>query len=275
MYLLKKTKKKTFAPINRRYIRQQKIKKIAIFLTFLVFAEGAFLFRQEGKDLWDKLNLAHRFDWQVKQINIIAPTEHIKTEIAKITKEQQIEIGTHLTAQDAYDLANTLKENIKEAKTIKVKRKFFTKELLIESEKFTPFVQINTPQDTFFMTEDGLIFKDAEELQKGGFFNISLNAKIESEILAKELVQFIKEIKNTSLRKTDVLTIDLKGQSAQFDTNYGPVKLGNFKEVKKQLSVLTEILQIAKNKKFTLPCFVDFTYYDKGKIYLKQNYKDL
>lgn len=275
MYLLKKKKNKTFAPISKRYIRQQRIKKIAIFLTVLVFAEAAFLLRQEAKELWGKINLAHRFDWQVKQISIVAPTEYIKTEIAKITKEQDIKTGTHLTAKDAKDLENILKENIKETKTIKVKRKFFTKELLIESEKFTPFVKINTPQDTYFMTEEGQIFQDEEELQKGGFFNISLNAKIESEILAKELVQFIKEIKNTSLRTTDVLTIDFAGQSAQFETDFGPVKLGNFKEVKKQLSVLTEILQIAKNKKFTLPCFVDFTYYDKGKVYLKQNYKDL
>jgi len=275
MHLFKKTKKTNFAPISRRYIRQQRIKKIAIFLTVLVFAEAAFLLRQEGKELWNKINLAHRFDWQVKQISIVAPTEYIKTEIAKITQEQQIEVGTHLTFKDAENLENTLKENIKEAKTIKVRRKFFTKELLIESEKFTPFVQITTPQDTYLMTEEGFVFKDQEELQKGGFFNISLNAKIESEILAKELVQFIKEIKNTSLRTTDVLTIDFAGQSAQFDTDFGPVKLGNFKEVKKQLSVLTEILQIAKNKKFTLPYFVDFTYYGKGKVYLKQNYKDL
>jgi len=275
MYLFKRTKKKNFAPISRRYIRQQRIKKIAIFLTVLVFAEAAFLLRHECKDLWDKMDIAHRFDWHVKQISISAPTEYIKTEIAKITKEQQIEIGTHLTSKDAENLENILRENIKEAKTIKVKRKFFTKELLIESEKFAPFVQINTPQDTYFMTEEGFIFQDQEELQKGGFFNIFLNAKIESEILAKELVQFIKEIKNTSLRTTDILTIDLTGQSAQFETNFGPVKLGNFKEVKKQLSVLTEILQIAKDKKFTHPYFVDFTYYDKGKVYLKQNYKDL
>lgn len=275
MYLLNKIKKKNFAPINRRYIRQQKIKKIAIFLTILVFAEAAFLFRHEGKNLWNKINIAHRFDWQVKQISIIAPTEYIKTEIAKITKEQQIEIGTHLTTKEAWNLEKTLKENIKEAKSIIVKRKFFTKELLIESEKFTPFVQIKTPQDSFFMTEEGFIFQDREEQKKEGFFNIFLNAKIESEILAKELVQFIKEIKNTSLRKTDTLTIDLTGHSARFETDFGPVKLANFKEVKKQLSVLTEILRIAKNKKFTLPCLVDFTYFDQGKVYLRQNYKDL
>jgi len=273
MYLFKR--KKTFTPINRRYIRQQKIKRIAIFLTVCVFAEGAFLFRQQGKEFWNKLNIAHRFDWQVKQINIVAPTDYLKTEIAKITKDKQIDVGTHITAKDAAELQNTLKENIKEAKSVKVKRKFFTKELLIEAEKFTPFVQINTPQDNFFMTEEGIIFQDLEEQQKGGFFKISLNAKIESETLAKELVQFIKEIKNTSLRKTDVLTIDLAGQNAQFETNFGPVKLNNFKEVKKQLSVLTEILQIAKTKKFTVPYFVDFTYYDNGKVYLKQNYKDL
>ena len=268
-------RKKTFTPISRRYIRRQKIKKIALFLTLLVFAEGAFLFRKEIKYLWGELNIAHRFDWQVKQINIVAPTEYLQTEIAKITKEQQIAPGIHLTAKDAENLENTLKENIKEAKSIKVKRKFFTKELLIESEKFTPFAQISTPQDTFFMTEDGQIFQGLEEQQKGGFFNISLNAKIESETLAKELVQFIKEVKKTSLRKTDTLVIDLKGQTAQFETNYGPVKLAGFKEVKNQLSVLTEILQIAKKKNFTLPYFVDFTYFGKGKVYLKQDYKDL
>ena len=273
MHLFKR--KKTFTPINRRYIRQQKVKRIAIFLTLVVIAEMAFLFRQQGKEIWDKLNITHRFDWQVKQINIVAPTDYLKTEIAKITKEQQIDIGTHLTAKEANNLETVLKDNIKEAKSVKVKRKFFTKELLIESEKFTPFAQITTPQDTFFMTEDGWIFQDSEEQQKGVFLNVFLNAKIESETLAKELVQFIKEIKNTSLRTTDVLTIDLTGQNAQFETKFGPVKLGNFKEVKQQLSVLAEILKIAKNKKFTVPCLVDFTYYDNGKVYLKQNYKDL
>ena len=275
MYLYKKTKKKSFAPINRRYIRKQKLKKIAIFLTLLVLAEGAFLFRQEGKDLWNKIDIAHRFDWQVKQINIVAPTEILKTRILNILQEQQIENGTHLSSKEAHALETLLKENIKEAKTIQVKRNFFTKELLIVSEKFTPFVEISTSQGSYFMTEDGFIFQDLEGQQKGGFFNISLNGKIESEILAKELVQFIKEIKNTSLRKTDILTIDLADNIAYFDTQFGTAKLKGFKEVKKQLSVLTEILQIAKNKNFTLPCLVDFTYFDKGKVYLKQNYKDL
>lgn len=273
MHLFKR--KKTFTPINRRYIRRQRIKKIALFLTLLVLAEGAFLLRKEIKYLWGELNIAHRFDWQVKQINIVAPTEHLQAAITKITKEQQIGPGTHLTAKDAENLENTLKENIKEAKSIKVTRKFFTKELLIESEKFTPFVQISTPQDIFFMTENGQIFQDLEEQQKGGFFNISLNAKIESETLAKELVQFIKEVKNTSLRKTDTLVIDLKGHTAQFETDLGPVKFANFKEIKNQISVLAEILKIAKDKKFTIPFLVDFTYFDKGKVYLKQDYKDL
>ena len=273
MFLNKNRKK--FTPINRRYLRQQKLKRIAIFLTVLVFAEGAFLLRHEGKNLWEKLDVAHRFDWKVGQIIVTAPTDYIKTEISKILQERQITEGTHLSSADAKDLENTLKENIKEAKSVNVKRKIFTKELLVNCEKFTPFVKITTPQDTFFMTEDGYVFQDLEEQEKKDFFNISLNAKIESEKLTKELVQFIKEIKNTSLRKTDLLDIDLEGQSAEFETDFGPVKLSNFEEVKNQLSVLTEILRVAKNKKFTVPYFVDFTYFDKGKVYLKQNYKDL
>lgn len=271
---LNKNKKK-FAPINRRYIRQQKLKRIAIFLTVLVFAEGAFLLRQEGKNLWEKLDIAHRFDWKVKQITVAAPTDYIKREILNIIKDKQITEGTHFSTADVKELENTLKENIKEAKTINVKRNFFTKELSVSCEKFMPFAKIITPQDSFFVTEDGYIFQDLEEEQKKGFLNISLNAKIESEKLPTELVQFIKEIKNTSLRKTDFLNIDVEGQSAQFQTDFGPVKLGSFEDVKQQLSVLTEILQVAKNKKFTVPYFVDFTYFGKGKVYLKQNYKDL
>lgn len=267
--------KRRFRPVNRRNVRKNRIKKIAVFLTVLALAEGAFLFWYQGKNYFENIKLPAALTWQVKTINIVAPTENLKTQLEKEIKKQKINLDVPFSNKDAVALEDYLNENIKYVKNIKVSRKFFTKELLITAEKFTPFARISTPQDNFFVTEDGIIFKDDDPQNKGGFLNLYLNAKIESEILAKELVQFIKEIKITSLRNTNNVTLNINEQTAEFNTKFGPVKLKNFKEVKKQLSVLTEIFKISQGKNFNLPYYVDFTYFNKGKVYLKQGYKDL
>ncbi len=256
-------------------MRKNRIKKIAIFLTVLALAEGAFLLWHEGNYYLEKIKLPAALTWQIKAINIIAPTETLKTQIEKEIKNQKINLGKAITSTQVQELENYLSENIKYIKDINVSRNFFTKELVVTAEKFTPFAQILTQKDIFFITEDGQIFQDDEPKNEEGFLNVYLNAKIESEILAKELVQFIKEIDKTSLRNTNNISIDINKQTAEFNTKFGPVKLKDFKEVKKQLSVLTEIFRISLGKDFTLPYFVDFTYFSKDKVYLKQGYKDL
>ena len=275
MYSYIPIKKRFSRPVNRRKVRKNRIKKIAIFLTVLAFAEGAFLFWHQGKSYFANIKLPAALTWQIKTINIIAPTEEIKNQIEKEIKKQKINLDIPLSKKETINLENYLNEHIKYVKNIKVSRKFFAKELLIIAEKFTPFAQIFTPQDNFFITEEGQIFQDDNPQNKGGFLNVYLNAKIESEIWPKELVQFIKEIGMTSLRNTGDVSVNIKEQTAEFKTKFGPVKLKDFKEVKKQLSVLTEIFKISEGKNFTRPYFVDFTYFNKGKVYLKQDYQDL
>ena len=275
MYSYTPVKKRFRGPVNRRNVSKNRIKKIAIFLTVLALAEGAFLIWHEGKSYFENIKLPPALTWQIKTINIVAPTENLKKQIEKEIKNKKINLDIPLSSKEAKNLENYLNENINYVKDIQVSRKFFAKELLIIAEKFEPFAKIYTLKDNSFITEEGQIFQDDDPQNKGGFLNVYLNAKIESEILAKELVQFIKEIKATSLRKTDTLSVNLTEHSATFETKYGPVKLKDFKEVKNQLSVLTEILKISQKKNFTPPYFVDFTYFNKGKVFLKQDYKDL
>ncbi len=275
MYSYTPIKKRFKGPINRRNARKNRIKKIAIFLTVLALAEGAFLLWNNGNSYLEKIKLPTALTWQIETINIIAPTENLKTQIEEEIKKQKINLDITFSSKEAKNLESYLKENIKYTKNITVSRKFFTKELLIVAEKFEPFARIYTPKDNFYMTEDGQIFQDDDPKNKGGFLNVYLNAKIESEILAKELVQFIKEIGKTSLRNTNDISVNISDHTAEFNTKFGPVKLKDFKEVQKQLSVLTEIFKISQGKDFTLPYYVDFTYFNKGKVYLKQDYKDL
>ncbi len=275
MYSYTPVKKRFKGPINRRRAYKNRIKKIAIFLTVLALCEGAFLFWHQKNSYFENIKLPSVLTYQVKTINIVTPTEKLKKQIEKQIKNKKINLNVTLSKKEAQDLENYLNENVKYIKSIKVARRFFTKELLVVASKYEPFARIYTPQDNFFMTEDGQIFQDDDPQNKEGFLNIYLNAKIESEILAQELVQFIKEIKLSSLRNTNNISIDLNKQTAEFETKFGPVKLKDFKEVKKQLSVLAEIFKISQGKNFTLPYFVDFTYFNKGKVYLKQDYKDL
>lgn len=268
-------KKRFIRPVNRRHARTARIKKIAVFLTLLVLLEGGYLLWQQGKSYIENFKMPTFFTWQIKQINIQAPTENLKSEIENYLAKKEIKTEIPLTSEQAKNLQTQLNESIKNIKDIKVKRKFFTKELSVSAEKFIPYAKIITQNEEFFITEDGQIFKDNDPQIKEGFLNIFLNGKIESEILAKELVQFIKEIKTNSLRETDKVSIDLTEQTSVFQTKYGPVKLKDFKEVKNQLSVLTEILKISQGKNFILPYFTDFTYFNKGKVYLRQGYKDL
>ena len=275
MYFLNKNRKRKFAPVNKRYARKQKLKKIAVLLTLLVLAEGAFLCWREGKNWLDNTKLPPFLTWSIKTINISAPTKTLQNEIQKQLDLKHIKVNIPFSHKQAKNLELTLNKNIEQIKSIKVKRKFFTKELLIITEKHTPLAYITTPKDSFFLSDEGIIFQDDEIKKEGGFLNISLNAKIKSENLSKELVQCIKAVKDTSLRKSDTLTLDFAEQTINFETFFGPVKLKDFNEVKEQISVLTKILETAKQKDFTQPFFVDFTYFDKGKVYLKQSYKDL
>ena len=238
-------------------------------------AEGAFLCWRESKNWLDNTKLPPFLTWTIKTINISAPTETLQNEIQKQLDLKHIKVNIPFSHKQAKNLELILNKNIEQIKSIKVKRKFFTKELLIITEKHTPLAYITTPKDSFFLSDEGIIFQDNEIKKDGGFLNISLNAKIKSENLSKELVQCIKAVKDTSLRKSDTLTLDFAEQTINFETFFGPVKLKNFNEVKEQISVLTKILETAKQKDFTQPFFVDFTYFDKGKVYLKQSYKDL
>ena len=275
MYSYTPVKKRFRGPVNRRNVSKNRIKKIAIFLTVLALAEGAFLIWHEGKSYFENIKLPPALTWQIKTINIVAPTENLKKQIEKEIKNKKINLDIPLSSKEAKNLENYLNENINYVKDIQVSRKFFAKELLIIAEKFEPFAKIYTLKDNSFITEEGQIFQDDDPQNKGGFLNVYLNAKIESEILAKELVQFIKEINNSSLRNSEDVSINIEEQTAEFKTKFGPVKLKDFKEVQKQLSVLAEIFRISEGKNFTRPYFVDFTYFNKGKVYLRQDYKDL
>ena len=194
--------KKRFGTVNRRHAHKNRIKKIAIFLTVLAFIEGAFLFWHEGGNYFKNIKLPAFLTWHIKTVNIIAPTENLKIQIEKELTNQNINSGICFSKTEAKNLENYLNKNIKYVKNIEVSRTFFTKELLIVADKFTPIAQITTPKETFFIAEDGQIFQDDDPKNKGGFLNVSLNAKIESEMLTKELVQFIREINLTSLRNT-------------------------------------------------------------------------
>ena len=275
MYFLKINKKKKFSPVNKRYVQKMRIKKIAVLLTMLALAEGSFLVWHEGRNWLDNIKLPPALTWKIQTINIITPTENLQKNISKYLQEKHIKENIPFSSKAAKKLEKLLNKNIKQIKKIKVNRQIFTKELLITAEKYTPLVYIITPENSFFVDENGQFFQDDDAKTKGGFLNIYLNDKIKSELLSKELVQFIKEIKNTSLRDSDTVILNFTEQSAQFQTHLGPVKLKNFNEVKEQISALTEILKISKEKKLPQPYFVDFTYFNKGKVYLKQSYKDL
>ena len=213
MYFLNKNRKRKFAPVNKRYARKQKLKKIAVLLTLLVLAEGAFLCWRESKNWLDNTKLPPFLTWTIKTINISAPTETLQNEIQKQLDLKHIKVNIPFSHKQAKNLELILNKNIEQIKSIKVKRKFFTKELLIITEKHTPLAYITTPKDSFFLSDEGIIFQDNEIKKDGGFLNISLNAKIKSENLSKELVQCIKAVKDTSLRKSDTLTLDLDRKS--------------------------------------------------------------
>ena len=81
MYLLNKNKKRKFAPVNRRYARKVKFKRIALFLTLLVLAECTLLLWREGKNYWDNLKLPPYLAWSIKTITVTAPSKNLKEEI--------------------------------------------------------------------------------------------------------------------------------------------------------------------------------------------------
>ena len=192
MYLLNKNKKRKFAPVNRRYARKVKFKRIALFLTLLVLAEGALLCWREGKNYWDNLKLPPYLAWSIKTITVTAPSKNLKEEIDNQLAVKRIKENIPFSNKEAKDLELSLNENIGQVKSIKVKRKLFTKELLIVAQKHTPLAYITMPENSFFISDEGIIFQDDEAKKEGGFLNISLNGKIESENLSKELVQCIK-----------------------------------------------------------------------------------
>ena len=216
----------------------------------------------KDKDIFDK------FVWRLEEIVYQGPTKEAEEDVQK---NIFLNKGQPLSATQVNVLETLLNKQLTDYKKITLKRKWFSHKLLVIIEKYTPIAKIDAQNGVFFVAEDGTIFQDKNPLTIDRLLNISLNDIISNKVLSKDLLILLKEISNTFDKVSD-FELDLVSNICVFNIDEGQVKIQDFAFGKEKIQVLREILTKAKEKDFIKPYFIDFTYYENDKVYLRQRF---
>jgi cell division septal protein FtsQ len=267
MYKTKKKPSKRFTPVRGSRAMAQKVKQILFIISLFALVAlmllgvqkiAAAVFAGEGP-AWAL--------WRVKKITITGESKDMQYEVSKYIGFEE---GDVMTYRDAENLQALLLGAIRSLENVKVRRKIFSKELLVKIKKRNPFALLSAQGRTFYAAGDGVLFTDPYPDKTPGLLRVALKGEIKSEFLSQELVKLIKEFSACQTLTFEELEIDRETRTVTFTVpGAARVTLEGYGNGAAKLRRLAEVIQTAGDKNLKKPYEINLNYFEDGKIYLK------
>ena len=254
--------------VKKRPARRKKpsffFKSICSLLLIIAVAFGAFVGLRHA---YYTLKNAQITDWHVKSVSVSGLSGTYEKEI--FTRVATLE-GKPFSMEDADKLRQELIAQYPTLTKIAVSRGLLSGKLKVYAQPRQPVAQFVLPDNSRkYIDEESVVYVDPQEVRD--VLEVKLvgdaPAKLESSFV--DLVQSLVKLKKTlpfeslEFNVTDnTVTLDLPDKSV--------IRFGQAVHLKHKVHRAAQIVALAR-KKYTAPVTLDFTFFEKGKVFLTQN----
>ncbi|MBR4507937.1 MAG: hypothetical protein IKP23_00460 [Elusimicrobiaceae bacterium] len=265
MYLKKSSKRKTFAPISakRRKARRVKVFFLLIFFSLFIILllwglNKGIQYVFEHKSNW--------FTWTAQTLVVEAQDDYTSKQIKDFISFKENAI---VSADEAKSIQNTLQSKLPQVKEIKVKRGYFSKELIIKAENHEILATLIAKEKLYLVSQTGVLFNYEHAQIPSDILQIKTEKEIKGSFLPQEFVKLLKDISKNPLPDLDFIEVNLEKETYSLNFKDGSVvAMGLFDLYNDKIVVLKDIIDISQKKGIEKPYKINFNYFKHGKIYL-------
>ncbi len=265
MYLKKSSKRKTFAPISakRRKARRVKVFFLLIFFSLFIILllwglNKGIQYVFEHKSNW--------FTWTAQTLVVEAQDDYTGKQIKDFISFKENAI---VSADEAKSIQNTLQSKLPQVKEIKVKRGYFSKELIIKAENHEILATLIAKEKLYLVSQTGVLFNYEQAQIPSDILQIKTEKEIKGSFLPQEFVKLLKDISKNPLPDLDFIEVNLEKETYSLNFKDGSVvAMGLFDLYNDKIVVLKDIIDISQKKGIEKPYKINFNYFKHGKIYL-------
>ncbi len=265
MYLNKSSKRKTFAPISAKRRKQRRIKRIFLFFIFCIFIVLILWCVNKGiQYIFEQKS--HWFTWTAKTLVIEADDDYTSSQIKDFISFKENSI---ISGEEAKSIQNTLQSKLPQVKDVKVKRGFFSKELIVKAQNHQILATLQAGEKSYLVSQTGVLFNYEQAQIPTDVLQVKTEKEIKYSFLPQELVKLLKDISKSSLSDLDFISVDLDKGTYTLNFKDGSViAMGLFDLYNEKIVALKDIIDISQKKGVKGPYKINFNYFKYGKIYL-------
>lgn len=205
-------------------------------------------------------------DWHVKSVSLNGLSGTIEKEI--FTRVATLE-GKPFTTADADKLRQELITKYPKLTKVSVSRGLLSGKLKVSAQPRQPIAQFVLPDNSRkYIDEESVVYIDPQETRDVLHVELVGEAPAQLEPSFVELVQSLLKLKKSlpfeSLKfnvTNNTVTLDLPDQSV--------IRFGQAVRLKEKVRRAAQIMAVARQK-YTNPVELDFTFFEKGKVFLTQ-----
>lgn len=265
MYLKKSSKRKTFAPVSAKRRKQRRIKRIFLFCIFCIFivfilwcVNKGIQYVFEHKSNW--------FIWTAKTLVVEAQDEYTEKQIKDFISFKENSV---VSGEEAKSIQNTLQAKLPQVKEVKVKRGYFSKELIIKAQNHQLLATLQAGEKSYLVSQTGVLFNYEQAQIPSDILQIKTEKEIKGSFLSQEFVKLLKDISKSTLSDLDFISVDLDEETYALNLKDGSViAMGLFDLYNDKIATLKDIIDISQKKGIKGPYKINFNYFKYGKIYL-------
>lgn len=254
-------------PVRARKNTARKIKQIIFIILIALGCVLAFFAVKKISAAAFALNGPNKLSWRLKNVRITGESQNAAYEVSKYVTFNE---GDTLTRKDCVNLKNMLASSLRQLESVSVKRKLFSKELIIKIKKHKAIARLIIGGETYYLAPQGIIFPDEDLKENTRLLDVYFESEIKSDFLPQELVKLINDIlisKNIDIERvninTDTKTFSLKIKDTAL------AQMGAFDNVREKIKTLTNVIEASKGRSLKTPYTINLKYFNDGKVYLK------
>lgn len=240
------------------------LKYIFLFLLFAAVCVGLYWGARRGYEAW---TVSRMGKWQASSATVSGAQGVLAKELLAAA---QAKTNVNFSVQDAVQLQDELKRKYPQLRQIRVERGLLTGKLKVAVKRREPIARFGEAKQNQFMDEDGTIYQDPNPDPLISVPTVELQGKV-PENLGEEFAGFVRStLKLKKQLEFSSLQFNLQADTVTMGFADGSVILfGAAKQLRQKARRAAQIRALAQ-KNTSEPYELDFTYFDAGKVFLRQ-----
>lgn len=240
------------------------LKYIFLFFIFTGLCLGVYWAGRRAYEAW---TISRMGNWKASSAVVVGAEGVLAKELLAIA---QSKTNVTFSPQDAVQLQNELKHKYPQLRQIRVERGLLSDKLKVVVKRRVPIARFGAEDQNQFMDEDGTIYQDPSPDPLLSVPTVELQGKV-PENLGEEFAEFVRStLKLKKQLEFSSLQFNLQADTVTMAFADGSVILfGAAKQLRQKARRAAQIRALAQ-KTTTPPYELDFTYFDEGKVFLRQ-----